>query len=82
MMDDTFLKQFRALSLSPALQEYINDFSPDRSTVTFLFSFFKMASSLLSRPFKNWQKHTFRPAPAARIAKPIAAVVFPLPLPV
>ena len=33
-------------------------------------------------PFMNWKIDTFRPCPAARIAKPRAAVVFPFPSPV
>jgi hypothetical protein len=33
-------------------------------------------------PFMNWKISTDRPCPAARIATPSAAVVFPFPSPV
>ena len=43
---------------------------------------FRAFTSLYSIPFKNWIIATLKPAPAARMARPIAAVVFPLPFPV
>ena len=52
---------------------------PD-NTVT-LGSEDRMESSLLSPSFKNCTTTTCIPLPAARTARPIAAVVFPLPSP-